>query len=741
MATIATEVPGAARTGGFPSQASNQADAVGQRSAKELAQRVADTHQRALSARRYRDLTSEKYILHIDGEGDNQWADILRGSRVAIPRQGLSEYRTQENLLRPIVDNAVAYHTAMPFRFATNTRHDRESRERGLIDQAWANHLATEQHLNDLAAQALYMAVAGGFCPLHAYWRDDLSSDPYEPVWATGAEGLQPGIVDCWVGNPFDTTFNRGAKRGSVQSTIYGRVLPADLVRRAFSAELDRQGVTLEGTDHLPSASVFQRLARNWYFSSLNSHGTPTILGGEETDEELIAVLCEEVPPGIDARNPDGRLTLVALQGTADTRSEWGRGGGPGEGILLADMPLPARRFSWSLIYSHHRFDDVHGKPWVSDLDDLQVQLNLSRTKRKEYIIRQLNAPTITSGPLTEDMAEYDGYTILELEPTQHAFQPRVMEIPVGPLNALNEEIADIRQQMYTIGGYQAASRGESHAGDAAAKVVALQRADDTIHGPVNRVFRSSITDFMSLCWQLTKDNDDAGHFINIVGDDLAHLVDGYIDKTKLSQHPPTFRLTSLAGATPESHAQQIMTMVTTAGADGMPLMTTEEARKQWPDQNLFGQIEDARSVQRRRAREVAATIRQSASEVRRQSGVQGVSIMDPQVMAAARPLAMLIQQEFPLFPDDDPAAFVETLTEITQDETEDPIARLVAMHHQAQYRQWIQSIQMQQAQMQMAEATGSEPRRIGGGQPQEAQGQQGGLRETVNELTAAATG
>lgn len=745
MATIATEVPGAARTGGFPSQASNQADAVGQRSAKELAQRVADTHQRALSARRYRDLTSEKYLLHIDGEGDSQWADIFRGTRVEIPRRGLSEYRTQENILRPIVDNAVAYHTAMPFRFSVLTRRDRESRERGIIDQAWANHLSAEQHLNDLAAMAMYMAQPAGFCPIHAYWRDDLAVDPYEPVWAAGQTGMQPGIIDCWVGNPFDTTFNRGAKRRSIQSTIYGRVLPAEMVRRAFEEELARQNVTLEGTDHLPSASVFQQMAREWYLTSVNMHGTAAILGGQQTDEELISVLCEEIAPEVDPEYPQGRLKLVALQGTANTRTERGRHRGTGEGILLADLPLPASQFSWSTIYSHHRFDDVHGKPWVSDLDDLQVQLNIARTKRKEYIDRQLKAPTITSGPLAEDMAEYDGYTILELEPTQHSFQPRVMEIPAGPLNAINEEIADIRQQMYTIGGYQAASRGESHAGDAAAKVVALQRADDTIHGPVNRVFRSSIEDFMGICWGLMKEYGDVPWIIEATGDDYAHLADGYIDRTKLSERPPTFRLTSLAGATPESHAQQIMNMVTTAGADGVPLMTTEEARKQWPDQNLFGEVEGAQAARRQRARTVAARIRQSAAEVRKATGVQGASMMDPQVQMPARQLALLIQQEFPMLPgDDDPVVFIETLAEITQDETEDPIARLVAIHHQAIYRNYLQALQMQQMQMQAqmeAGEEGGEQRRIGaGGQEQrQPQQQQGGLRETVNELTAAA--
>lgn len=706
MATVLSELGFdlGAREAGFPALGSNQADAAPARTAASVAREVAESHRRRLQARRYRDLTSEKYMLHIDGEGDSQWADILRGVRVAIPR-GLPEYRTQENLLRPIVDNAVAYHTTMPFRYAAEGKQDRESRERALVDQAFANHVSQGQRFNHLFAQGMYLSVAAGFCPIHAYWRDDLASDPYEPVWASGMSGQRPGLIDAWCGNPFGMVMNPGAVRDSIQWASYDRVLPAQMVRDAFGDVLARQRVRLEGTTHLPSAAVFQRVARRWHQEALERHGTAVLWpggeGGRDDDEELIALVCREVAPGVDPRWPQGRLVLIALQGEVDPAR--GRSGtrAAGEPVLLADQPLPAGRFSFSLLYSHHRFDDVHGKPWAGDLDELQVQLNLARSDRKAYVQRQLRAPTITSGPLVEDMAEYDGYAILELEPGQHGFQPRVLEIPAGPLQAINLEIEDIRRAMYTIGGYQAASRGEGHAGDSGAKIVALQRADDTVHGPVNTVFRDTASDFMGLCWSLMKSYGDVGWIVSVTGDEYAHLADGYIDRTRLSETAPVFRLTSLAGATPESHAQQLLTMVQTRGADGMPFMSTAEARKQWPDQNLFGEITDASAVRRRRARSVVAQIRATVDDFRRRTGMQQTAMNDPWVQQAAAFVAQHIAARFPPFPDDDPAAHVDALSEITQDETEDAVARVVAAIHQRPYLEWQRQIQ---AQQQMAE-------------------------------------
>src|SRR5690349_16057720 len=95
---------------GLPGNAEkNQADALGDRTSRERATAVYDAHRKALQSRRRRDLTGEKILLHIEGSGDNQWADLYRGQRVAIPRE-VSEFRVSEPLLGTIVENQVAYH-------------------------------------------------------------------------------------------------------------------------------------------------------------------------------------------------------------------------------------------------------------------------------------------------------------------------------------------------------------------------------------------------------------------------------------------------------------------------------------------------------------------------------------------------------------------------------------------------------------------------------------------------------
>ena len=91
----------------------NEVDAAGPRSRQEVARSVLSGHSAGLDARRHRDLLSEELLLHIDGSGHFQWADILYDQRVAIPRL-ISEFRKTENLLRLVVDNAVARASRMP---------------------------------------------------------------------------------------------------------------------------------------------------------------------------------------------------------------------------------------------------------------------------------------------------------------------------------------------------------------------------------------------------------------------------------------------------------------------------------------------------------------------------------------------------------------------------------------------------------------------------------------------------
>ena len=70
---------------------------------REVAREVAEFHRNGLSSRRFHDLTAEKYLIHIDGEGDNQWADLYNGERIQIPHNLSGVPRAQNNLLRPMV--------------------------------------------------------------------------------------------------------------------------------------------------------------------------------------------------------------------------------------------------------------------------------------------------------------------------------------------------------------------------------------------------------------------------------------------------------------------------------------------------------------------------------------------------------------------------------------------------------------------------------------------------------------
>jgi hypothetical protein len=710
---------------GQPNLADNQQDARGTVSGQTLAASVAEFHRRGLSRRKKRDLTAEKYLLHIDGEGDSQWLDLLQGERIAIPPNISGTPRSQHNLLRPMVDNQVAYHTTAQFQFVAEGKQDRDSRESALIDQAFANYLTKKQRLNAVFAEAMYLADGYGHCPVHAFWRDDLAADPYEPVFMQGDEREQlmaflqevgmelptRGFIDCWVGDPWDSVYHAGAKRNSVQMWQYGRTLPADLVRRAFERE------DLEGSNKLPSASRFQRIARKWLQSGREIHGSATIYAGEQTDEdELIALIYRETAAGIDPDYPDGWLSIVALQGSASTDREEAAGSA-GSPVLLFDGALPAKRFSAENVYSMHRFDDVLGKPYVADLDDLQVELNQLKTLLKEYVRRSCRAPLLDTGILNLDEAFYEDDAILHIDEAALRLGanmlPRHLELPSRHVQLLETEIERVMETMFRIGGWQAASRGESRAGDPAAKVVALARADDTVHGPTNYQFRLAVERYMGLCWSLMKQYADVPWIIDITGDELAHLADAYIDRTKLSETVPNFKLVSGFGATPEAKTQQLMAMVQATGADGEPLITTAQFRRKLPDQSLYPDEQDPDDYRQRRPKVINAKLRRyamQAVEQLQQGGQQldQMPLRSPQLEWLAKQLLAGFDQQFPVLMDDDIEAHLLWLSTLTQDETEHPLVRQLAIQRQDLYWQWLAQ-QQAAAVAQQAEQAGAE--------------------------------
>ena len=718
----------------------NEVDALGIVSGKSLANRIYQAHRAALIARRERDLISEKLLLHIDGSGDLQWADIFFGQRVEIPRD-VSEYRKTENILRIIVDNAIAYHTTMPLRYFVESTPDRRAREQASIDALWANNLAQIQDLNGLFAEVMYMAMPMGFCPAHGYWRDDVTQDWYEPVAPVGDEqsggdegqfegeaqgtaevGLpteQPepvelsgGMLDCFVGNPFGTTFNRGATRSSVAWCCYERLLSADRVREHFGhiPGVDR----LEGTTKIPSAATFQRIAKDWMMSGLGIHGDPTIKNrrGEKSDEELIVVLCREEAPA-PSNGMLGRMQMIGLPGSVDVR----QGGNNTSGIImLADQPLPGGDWSWTNFYSHHRGNDIHGKPWVEDLDQIQVDLNIALSKRWEITNKMAEAPIVTpGGAISEDMTDFGGYNLLELEPSLGAWRPRVMEWPQSILVALDKEVAEKRAALYTIGGYQAASRGESAGSRQPYRaIVALQQADNTIHGPVNMRFRRSGCDFMRKMWSQMKMYGSVPWLMTVTGDESAHLVNNYVDNTKLSDTPPPFKLVNSFGASPEMHAQEILELVAIRGADGVPFLRTDEARRQYPNPMIFDDAGNPNAVRRRRAKHIQAALYELVKDFREQTGFMELDPLHPWTAMAAQQVFMVAEKRYPRLRDDDLEAHIATLSEITQDEQADPILRSAAAQRQDLYYQWQAQMAAQSALAmaeQQAKAGGLAPR------------------------------
>lgn len=665
---------------GIPSQNINQADALGSVTADSFARQILEFHQGGLSARREMDLTAEKYAIHLDGEGDGQWADLYDGMRIEMPAP-MGQIRQSENLLRPITDNAVAYHTTMPFRFVVEAKPDREAKQRAMVDQAIVNHLANQQRWNRAFAEAMQVAMCYGSCPVHAFWRDDITSDPYEPVYTGGSEqgigqqSLRRGLIDTFVGDPWDTVYNPGAKRNSRHRYTWGRSVPVAVVKAAFPDVKD-----LTGSTRLPSAARWQRTSRQWSIAGLSRHGSAT-MRTHRNGEEMIALLCQEIAPGLDPEFPQGRITLVAVQGTATVDRREGTGGGSGRTVILHDGPLPAGRFSSVIVYSANRFDDIHGKPFVGDLDDLQMQLNQGLSARAEYIRRTIKPPLVEQG-IVSDTAVYEDDARLEVDPGAQ-FQPYFLEYKTD-VATLNTHIEEARQAMFTLGGYQAASRGEANAGDAAAKVIALAKADDTIHGPTNQRFRETVEEYAGLAHALFREYADIPWLVEVTGAEVAHLVDPWIDRSMASPEDPSIKLVSGSGATVESKQAQLHGLVTSAGADGEPLMTTRQFRAAWPDQSTYPEAEDPAELREQRARVINGRIRKIAGDFEQQMGELGTK---PEMLFM---MHQALMQEFEPRPDDDPMAHYNALSSITQDEDESPTAKKLAAYRQAIYGQWL---------------------------------------------------
>lgn len=702
----------------LPPQGQNQIDGSMAVGLDRLARECAERHARALRRRRYRDLTAEKYMLHIDGEGDAQWADIYRGQRVVIPPHLSGGPRTQNNVLRPLVDNSVAYHTHEDFRFAVPTPVEAANRDTALVDTVFANHQSRVQRWNDLFTEALYFAHAYGNCPVHVYWRDDVTEDLYEGLWSDpDVLYMLPrgGMLDAWVGDPFSSTYNAGATATSVERFTYERVVSGDLVRKMFAHIPGAEN--LEGTSRLPSASRFQRIARKWIHGSRDVHGTAVIQDGEHSDE-MIGLICDELAPGVDPQYPEGRLIVAALQGAAST--DEGEGGRFTNVRGLHVGPLPAGTFSAVRAYSMGRYDDVLGKAYVADIDDLQMQLNQLETLENEFIRRSVHAPYVTPEGVDLETFIWEDDAEIEIDPMTRAV-PFYLELPSRWIPLLENKVERVKEDMFRIGGWMAASRGESHAGDSGKKVIALARADDTVHGPTNKRFRGSVEAFAGLNHRLAKEYAEEPMLVEALGEEAGYLAEPWIDRDRLSDSPPAYRLVSGFGATPEAKAEQLVTLVTTQGVDGKPLMTTDEFRAQWPDASTYPERDNPQVLRDRRPRVVNEAIQRLARHVLKSNPqLDQVPVGHPVIQELAFVLNLRIDAAFPVLLDDDVVAHISTLSMLTQDETERALTRALASSRQQLYYRWAAQ-QMQQAAAAQAGGAMEGGRRGGPGLPSPA--------------------
>ena len=678
MATLPDDIPTEAV--GLPQEnelAMSPADAA------RLAAQVCDAHKAGRQRKRLRDREAEKFMLYIDGE---QYVDVMKNGQIGEVPNPDGSFRAKSNLLRPITENFVSFHTSIPYSVIAEAKSDRLSRDKARVDTLWANSFIKTQKLNELVAECLFFAAPYGHCALHATWRDDISADIYEPMWNPGYGQMRPGFIDAWVGDPWSQVYNQNAARRSLQWSSYERIFPLDVVKKAFpnAPDIDK----LRGAKDLPSSSRFQQTVRSWVPNSSRSGG---LQSAGRNGDELVVLICREDAPGLDEQYPRGRLRIIALSGVAETGD--GMWGNP---MLLHDGPLPGARFSFVRFYALNRFDDIYGKAFVSDLADRQILRNQLESDLVEGYIRA-GRPMLAVGPsgMDDDTAAFirDGI----IENSNPHFTPGYLTYPTNWMQEIRQHIDKVEQDMFRIGAWQAASRGEGAASQPAAALVAQARADDSILGPANRGIQGSVVEFLQLAHALTKEH--AGPFpipIEVSGKDYGYMAKAYITAEEMSDVPPNFTVTS-AGGTPEARMQQLLNLVTVKGADGIPLLTTKQLRKQSPDSSIWPIETDIEEVKERRVQARNYQLREMCDAFKQQNGWTD-DVPPEWVDQAAMMIAAQFQNADRIERTDDPLMHINGLSELVQDPNEDLLLRRAASHMVDVFMGWMSQMAPQGA-------------------------------------------
>lgn len=645
-----------------------------------LAREIAAFFRNGKEERRATDLWREMLLVHLDGTGDGQYAILVDGAYVYIPWVFAKKARVQWNLLRPITANMVKHHTAIPYRCTVELSGTRKERKRARAAAAYGNHVILDQKLNVQVAEALWLAAPYGHCPLHFQWQWDATRKPYEPLYLEGDEAAQyaqmmrPGYTKAWAGDPWNTVYNNGAKRTSVHRMCYAVAVPLSLVKNSFRG---KPGVEqLKGRKDLPSASRFQMAVRRAQMQAgTGTHGSAAITGSND-GEEIIVLLCDELAPGIDPQWPAGRLSVVALDGIANVDDN-PQSATP---LWLHTGRLPAARFSAIRVYSTDSLGDVLGHPFLAELDDLQVSLNQLATLRRERIRRFARTQLLAqSNSLEDDTLVTVDDAILYYS----GQQPSFLSPPTAEVGLIDNDIRDTMEAMFRIGGWQAASRGEGKAGDAAAKVVALANADDSIFSSANRMLQEEVCEGLATACALAKESLLVPMQLKTTGTDLGYL--GELTRDELPDEPPSYTLTQ-GSASPEARLQQNINLATTAVAGtGEPLMSKEQFDSSNPDPSLRPVLPEVQRQRRVRPVIVADAIESAAESFIEQNG----EIPPQWLPMAAQQLHLRLWQEFRIEDGDDPQLNLDALDELILDESVHPLAREVARQRRVLIAQW----------------------------------------------------
>lgn len=665
-----------------------------------MAVEVAETFRVGKEMKRETDLMRELLLVHLDGTGDGQYATLINGY-ISVPANPGEKLRVQWNLLKPITENMVRHHTSIPFRCQVDSPPDRRARDKARVAQAYGNHVIQTQRLNQVWSEALWSGAPYGHGIVHVNWRYDLAADLYTPLWVSGedaqkyGESMRPGYADFYCGDPWNTVYNAGATRNSVHRITYARSFPTALLKNRFGHIPGVQA--LAGRTDLPSASRYQRAVRRAMVSGMGVHGSTAVTAGFKA-EEITILICDEMAPGMDPQWPRGRLTLVALSGVADVE-ENPQAGTP---VLLHQGPLPGGRFGVVRVYPGGSFDDVLGSPWLSDLDDLQVGLNQLATLRRERIRRFARTQMLAqSGSLEDDSLLTVDDAILYYTGNR----PEFLTPPTAEVGLVDNDIRDTMETMFRVGGWQAASRGEGKAGDAAAKVVALAKADDSIFSTANLGVQMSVCDGLQIAHGLARRYMTVPQMLKVTGEDLIYLAEPWVRSDDLADEPPAYLLTQ-GSASPDAKLQQLLNLVSAKGADGVPLMTTEEFHRNNPDPSLRPQTSEVRRIKRSRPFMVNAAIVRAVETFEEQMGGQQINPQQEAMLAQA--IHQQIGQQFRLEQGDDPQANIDALDELILDETASGLAREVARQRRALYAQWQAQLIAYQQQYLMAQQQGA---------------------------------